>query len=817
MRVSTFSFRFWMPVSACTDRRRPSKVNGRVTTPMVRAPRPLAISATTGAAPVPVPPPLPAVMKTMSAPFSASSISARCSSAARRPTSGSLPAPSPRVSWRPMSSFRSASLISSAWASVLVAMNSTPSEPGVDHPVDGIHPAAADADHLDDGEVVVLCRNGHGIPYPVDRRPIAMLAAPPTRRSIDCTRLRRSQPVMEVERQWKRRGHTIRAGAARGQATSTPGRSTAPVTTGRLGHGDVDDVAGRAARRGRGSRRRPRTWRGAAVVVPRYTVTAEVEGQAPTVRRRARTRSPSATWAAKARRQAGRPTTSARRGADGAASGPRPRRRSRDRPARADQRRPGPAAASATHASASGRGRGRPRPSRPARRIADDRARALGHRDLHAVGPVPASPWPWRPTGSALDRAAAARRVHVDQRRMAARARRRPRRRCGGVWTRPGHGHHPGTQNHGVWRTSHATTPGPSTTTATTQDGQRRRRLPATTAARRSDPAGAIARIPAAAGRAAAARRRASAPAAHAACPVAQVPVMAASSPGLFARSKPTMRTSGASTTPSCSATVGRTWSMRRRTSSADPPSSAWMKLACFVGDLGRPDPEALEAGRLDEPAGRVARRVGEHRAGVAAPRAGARVATGRSRRWLARPASPVAGRERELGPRTTSVVGSDDVPVAELEPVGAVLAAALARRRSTQRYAHQGGRGVRAVAAGVHPHRPADRAGHADRPLEPGQPGRDACGGPAPASRRARPRPGPGGPSMPMVGLEAGPEADGQTGEAAVGDQQVRALARRTSTGTATAAERPADREQVVLVGRPRRRARPGPRPGRW
>ena len=36
----------------------------------------------TGAAPVPVPPPLPAVMNTMSAPWSASSMSARCSSAA---------------------------------------------------------------------------------------------------------------------------------------------------------------------------------------------------------------------------------------------------------------------------------------------------------------------------------------------------------------------------------------------------------------------------------------------------------------------------------------------------------------------------------------------------------------------------------------------------------------------------------------------------------------------------------------------------------------------------------------------------------------
>ncbi len=127
--VSTFSFSRCTPVSACTARRRPSKANGRVTTPMVSAPSPRAISAMTGAAPVPVPPPSPAVMNTMSAPFTISSISSWCASAALRPTSGSLPAPSPRVRSRPMSSLRSASLMSSAWASVLTAVNSTPFRP----------------------------------------------------------------------------------------------------------------------------------------------------------------------------------------------------------------------------------------------------------------------------------------------------------------------------------------------------------------------------------------------------------------------------------------------------------------------------------------------------------------------------------------------------------------------------------------------------------------------------------------------------------------------------------------------------------------
>ena len=127
--VSTLSFKSCIPASAWTARRRPSNMNGRVTTPMVSAPHSLAISATIGAAPVPVPPPSPAVMKTMSEPLSVCSISSLCSTAAWRPISGSLPAPRPRVKSRPMSSLMSASLISSACASVFTATNSTPVRP----------------------------------------------------------------------------------------------------------------------------------------------------------------------------------------------------------------------------------------------------------------------------------------------------------------------------------------------------------------------------------------------------------------------------------------------------------------------------------------------------------------------------------------------------------------------------------------------------------------------------------------------------------------------------------------------------------------
>ena len=129
MRVSTSPRSFSTPASACAARRFPSKEKGRVTTPTVSAPASRATRATTGAAPVPVPPPSPAVTNTMSAPARESVISSMWSSAAWRPTFGSAPAPSPCVSSRPMSSFVSASDMSSAWASVFTAMNSTPLRP----------------------------------------------------------------------------------------------------------------------------------------------------------------------------------------------------------------------------------------------------------------------------------------------------------------------------------------------------------------------------------------------------------------------------------------------------------------------------------------------------------------------------------------------------------------------------------------------------------------------------------------------------------------------------------------------------------------
>ena len=151
-----------MPSSAWRPRWAPSKPNGRVTTPTVSAPISfLAISAITGAAPVPVPPPSPAVTKTMSAPLSASLISSRDSAAAPWPTSGLAPAPRPLVSSWPMFSLMSASHIASAWRVGVRGDELDAAQACVDHAVDRVGAAAADADDLDDCEIAAAFHDGY--------------------------------------------------------------------------------------------------------------------------------------------------------------------------------------------------------------------------------------------------------------------------------------------------------------------------------------------------------------------------------------------------------------------------------------------------------------------------------------------------------------------------------------------------------------------------------------------------------------------------------------------------------------------------------
>ena len=124
--VSTFSFNFSIPARALFILVLDSNLKGLVTTPTVSAPCSLAIRATTGVAPVPVPPPIPQVTNTISAPLSADWISSALSSAAFSPISGLAPAPRPFVSLSPICIRVGALHNWRACLSVLIAINSTP-------------------------------------------------------------------------------------------------------------------------------------------------------------------------------------------------------------------------------------------------------------------------------------------------------------------------------------------------------------------------------------------------------------------------------------------------------------------------------------------------------------------------------------------------------------------------------------------------------------------------------------------------------------------------------------------------------------------
>mmetsp|Transcript_2988 Transcript_2988/g.6762 ORF Transcript_2988/g.6762 Transcript_2988/m.6762 type:complete len:287 (-) Transcript_2988:333-1193(-) len=129
MSASTSSLRRAMLSSACLVRRRPSKLKGVVTMPIVSAPSAREIFATTGADPLPVPPPMPAAMNVKSDPARLSAMSASLSCAANSPSSGSPPVPSPRVTRSPTCRRVGAMLILRACASVLMAMNCAASSP----------------------------------------------------------------------------------------------------------------------------------------------------------------------------------------------------------------------------------------------------------------------------------------------------------------------------------------------------------------------------------------------------------------------------------------------------------------------------------------------------------------------------------------------------------------------------------------------------------------------------------------------------------------------------------------------------------------
>ena len=124
--VSTLSFRRSIPETALTIRCFASNLNGFVTTPTVNIPISFAILATTGAAPVPVPPPIPQVTNTISAPSIALDRSSALSSAAFIPISGWAPAPRPLVSFSPIWINVGALQSANACLSVFTPTNSTP-------------------------------------------------------------------------------------------------------------------------------------------------------------------------------------------------------------------------------------------------------------------------------------------------------------------------------------------------------------------------------------------------------------------------------------------------------------------------------------------------------------------------------------------------------------------------------------------------------------------------------------------------------------------------------------------------------------------
>jgi len=125
MTVSETSLNFCKPNSALSTLAL-SILKGIVTVPITIDPVSLATLATTAAEPVPVPPPIPAHTKTMSAPARDSLIWLIASFAASSPTFGNPPAPSPLVRSLPSKNFLSASMFSRCCTSVLHAMISAP-------------------------------------------------------------------------------------------------------------------------------------------------------------------------------------------------------------------------------------------------------------------------------------------------------------------------------------------------------------------------------------------------------------------------------------------------------------------------------------------------------------------------------------------------------------------------------------------------------------------------------------------------------------------------------------------------------------------
>ena len=113
-----------------------------------------AISAMTGAAPVPVPPPMPAVMNSMSAPSISSAMRSRSSIAASRPISGLRAGAEAARERRAELQLRARGRALERLRVGVRADELDAGKPVRDHVLDRVAAAAADADDLDDRAVL---------------------------------------------------------------------------------------------------------------------------------------------------------------------------------------------------------------------------------------------------------------------------------------------------------------------------------------------------------------------------------------------------------------------------------------------------------------------------------------------------------------------------------------------------------------------------------------------------------------------------------------------------------------------------------------
>ena len=220
---------------------------------------------------------------------------------------------------------------------------------------------------------------------------------------------------------------------------------------------------------------------------------------------------------------------------------------------------------------------------------------------------------------------------------------------------------------------------------------------------------------------------------------------------------------------------------MSSYTSAARAPGSATKKLACFSETTAPPTRAPLQPGGFDQAARGVAVGIREHRprvlpAGlVLAPPAHDLVDPRRDRGRLVGAAREGRGHHDRRGRDGRAAVAEPELGRREVARPG------VGEVEHARPDDHVGG--LRAVPAGVHPHRPADRSRDPDEELEPG----DAGGRRAPGEHRERHR--AAGPHVDLgparVGREAGSTSSCSNSPASaiptpakpvVGHEQVRA-----------------------------------------